>query len=81
MAGQIIKKGEKKWLVRIFTGRDGNGKRQYLNKLIHGNKKDASDYLSRTLTDISQGTFVAPSSTTLDEYLNGMAQEFREAET
>jgi integrase len=70
MAGQIIKKGEKKWLVRIFTGRDGNGKRQYLNKLIHGNKKDASDYLSRTLTDISQGTFVTPSSTTLDEYLN-----------
>jgi integrase len=71
MAGQIIKKGDKKWLVRIFMGRDGNGKRQYFNKLIHGNKKDASDYLSRTITEISQGTFVAPSKTTLDEYLDG----------
>jgi integrase len=70
MAGQVIKKGDRKWLVRVFLGRDGSGKRRYFNKLIHGNKKDASDYLSRTLTEISQGTFVAPSKTTLDEYLN-----------
>ena len=26
MAGQIIKRGDKKWLVRIFQGRDENGK-------------------------------------------------------
>lgn len=70
MAGQLIKKGERKWLVRIFLGRDGNGKRNYFNKLIQGNKKDASDYRSRTLTDISQGKFVAPSKTTLNEYLD-----------
>jgi hypothetical protein len=30
MAGQIIKRGDKTWLVRIFIGRDGKGKRQYL---------------------------------------------------
>lgn len=70
MAGQVIKKGDRKWLVRVFLGRDGNGKRRYFNKLIQGNKKDASGYLSRTLTEISQGTFVVPSKTTLDEYLN-----------
>lgn len=70
MAGQLIKKGERKWLVRIFLGRDGNGKRDYFNKLIHGTKKEASDYRSRMLTDISQGTFVVPSKTTLDEYID-----------
>ena len=26
MAGQIIKRGDKRWLVRIFQGRDENGK-------------------------------------------------------
>jgi len=41
MAGQIIKRGDKTWVVRIFTGRDGNGKRGYINKTIRGNKKDA----------------------------------------
>ena len=61
MAGQIIKRGDKTWLVRIFTGRDGKGKRQYLNKTVRGTKKDAETYLSKTLTEISSGTFVESS--------------------
>jgi len=69
-AGQIIPRGEDTWLVRIFKGRDGNGKRQYLNKTIKGKKKDAQDYLSKTLTAISTGTFVEPLPLTLSEYLN-----------
>ncbi|MEK6300505.1 MAG: tyrosine-type recombinase/integrase [Acidobacteriota bacterium] len=70
MAGQVIEKGKRKWLVRIFLGRGGNGKRSYFNKLIHGTKKDAEGFLSRTLTEISQGKFMAPSTNTLDDYLN-----------
>lgn len=69
MAGQIIKRGDKTWLVRIFTGRDDNGKRHYLNKTIRGNKKDAEAYLSKTTTDISTGAFVEPSPMVLGEYL------------
>ncbi len=70
MAGQIIKRGDKTWLVRIFMGRDGNGKRRYLNKTIRGNKKDAERYLSKTQTEITSGTFVEASSLTLDRYLD-----------
>lgn len=70
MAGQVIKKGDRKWLVRVFLGRDGNGKRRYFNKLIHGTRKDAEGFRSRTLTEMSQGKFVAPSMDTLDQYLN-----------
>ena len=57
MAGQIIKRGEKNWVVRIFMGRDGNGKRRYMNKTIRGTKKAADTYLNKTLTEISAGTF------------------------
>jgi hypothetical protein len=70
MAGQVIKKGKRKWLVRIFLGRDGDGRRRYFNKLIHGTKKGAVGYLSRTLTEMSQGTFVPPSMSTVGEYLD-----------
>jgi integrase len=70
MAGQIIKRGEKTWLVRIFTGRDANGKRCYLNKTIKGNKKDADAYLNKTATAISTGMFVEPSPLTVDDYLD-----------
>jgi integrase len=70
MAGQIIKRGVDKWLVRIFTGRDAHGKRHYLNKTISGKKKDANHYLSTTLASMNQGTFVKPSPMTIDEYLD-----------
>ncbi len=70
MAGQIIKRGDKTWLVRIFMGRDGAGKRHYMNKTIRGNKKDAETFLSKTQTQISSGTFVEPSLLTIDEYLD-----------
>jgi integrase len=70
MAGQIIKRGDKTWVVRIFTGRDANGKRRYLNKTIKGTKKDAETYLSKTTTAISTGTFVEPSPLTLNDYLS-----------
>jgi integrase len=70
MAGQIIKRGDKNWIVRIFMGRDGNGKRRYLNKTVRGTKKDANTYLSKTLTEISAGTFVESSPDTVQEYLN-----------
>ncbi|HEX8139021.1 MAG TPA: tyrosine-type recombinase/integrase [Pyrinomonadaceae bacterium] len=70
MAGQIIKRGDKTWVVRIFMGRDANGKRRYLNKTIKGSKKDADTYLSTTVTAISTGTFVEPSPITVNDYLS-----------
>ena len=44
MAGQIIKRGDKTWAVRIFLGRDAKGKQLFHRKTIHGTKKDAETY-------------------------------------
>jgi len=74
MAGQIIKRGDKIWLVRIYMGCDANGKRRYLNKTIKGTKKDADTYLSKTVTAISTGTFVEPSPLTVKDYLDKWLQ-------
>jgi integrase len=47
MAGQLIRRGDHTWLVRVFPERDREiGKREYHNKTIHGNKKDAGDALT-----------------------------------
>jgi integrase len=62
--------GEDNWRVRIFIGRDGNEKRRYINKTIRGKKKDAQDYLNKTLTAISAGTFVEPSPMTVSAYFD-----------
>src|SRR5256885_317349 len=69
MAGQIIGSGNDTWTVRIFMGRDTQGKRRYFNKTIHGKKKDAQKWLTAALRDKDLGTFVEPASMSLDEYL------------
>src|ERR1051325_9424910 len=70
MAGQIIKRGEKTWIVRIFQGRDENGKRHYLNKTIHGTKKNAEKYLTAKLRDKDLGINIEPASESLAKYLD-----------
>ena len=42
VAGQLVSRGKRTWLVRVFLGRDSEGKRRYHNKTIHGTKKEAN---------------------------------------
>jgi integrase len=70
MAGQIIARGENTWLVRIYVGRDETGTRKYLNKTIHGTKKDAQRWLTATLRDQDMGLSVQPRQGTLNDYLD-----------
>jgi integrase len=74
MAGQIIKRGDDTWLVRIFMGRDAQGQRRYMNKTVKGKKRDAETFLSKTLTSISTGSFVEPSPMKVNEYLDKWLQ-------
>jgi len=70
-AGQIIPRGERTWLVRVFMGRDSeSGKRKYVNKTIHGTLRDAQAYLNRSQRDRDLGVFFEPSRMSLDAYLD-----------
>ena len=69
MAGQIIKRGEKVWTVRIFLGRTAEGNRQYQNKTIHGTKKDAQKWLNDALTKKDLGIPTFQTKVSLGEYL------------
>jgi hypothetical protein len=51
MAGQLIPHGERTWFVRVYLGCDDADRRRYHSKAIHGNKRDAQEYLTRALRD------------------------------
>lgn len=69
-AGQIINRGPRVWLCRVFLGRDGDGKRLIQNHTVHGNKKDAQAWLNATLTKKDLGIPTFESKTTLGTYLD-----------
>ena len=70
MAGQIIKRGERNFVVRIFLGRDANGKRDYMNHTVKGNKKDAQALLNRLMREKDLGVLIEPARMSLNEYLD-----------
>jgi integrase len=70
MTGQIVKRGENTWYIRIFLGRDANGKRKYFNKTIHGTKKEAQKFLTAKTREKDLGIFFEPASMPLNEYLD-----------
>ena len=41
---EFIRRGRHKWLVRVFKGRDENGRRIFANKTITGTKDDAENW-------------------------------------
>ena len=70
MAGQLIKRGDNVWLVRVFLGRDENGKRLFHNHTVHGTKKDAQRYLTGVLQQRDAGTWIPPQALALDAFLD-----------
>lgn len=70
MAGQIINRNGNTWLVRIFAGKDASGKRKYINKTIHGTKKDAQTFLNAKLREQDLGINIEASTLTLNELLD-----------
>ena len=69
--GSIIEKGEGKWLVRVFVGRDDSGKRRYRSKAVQGGKRAARKALTALLAEKDAGRLplVRPSAT-VDEWLD-----------
>ena len=69
--GQIIARGERRWLVRVYLGRARETrKRTYHNRTIYGSLRHAQAYLTRRLheRDLSRG--VEGLQCTVDEFLD-----------
>jgi len=66
----IIKKGIDTWLVRIFLGRDENGKTRFFNETVKGKKKDAEKLETKKKRELDLGIFIEHSKITVDEYLD-----------
>lgn len=79
MAGQIIKRSERRWLTRVYLGRDAAGKRKFHSKTVHGTKKDAEAYLRDRLQELSRGDLKRPSTMTVNEFLNSWLLSIRGA--
>jgi integrase len=69
--GQIIARGDRRWLIRVYLGRDSETKkRNYHNRTIHGSLREAQAYLTRKLRERDLGRNLEGAKITLNEYLD-----------
>lgn len=70
-AGQIIRRGDRKFVVRVYMGTNATtGKREYMNRTVHGSKEDAQRTLNSMLRERDLGTLREPDRTDLAAYLD-----------
>jgi hypothetical protein len=69
--GQIIARGDGRWLIRVYLGRDHETKkRNYHNRTIHGHMREARAYLTKKLRERDLGRDSEGAKITLNEYLD-----------
>jgi hypothetical protein len=69
--GQIVARGERCWLVRVYLGGDlETRKRMYHNRTIYGSLRHAQAYLTKRLHERDLCRGVAGLQVTLDEFLD-----------
>jgi integrase len=69
--GQIIRRGECRWLVRLYIGRDREtGKRNYYSRTVRGSLRQAQTYLTTKLHERDLRRGAAGVQVTFDEFLD-----------
>lgn len=68
--GQIIKKGKKRYQVRIPAGKDSKGKRLFWTKTITGTQADAEKLRTEKLRERDLGHLILADSLTLNAHLD-----------
>lgn len=78
MAGQIVAKGDRTWLVRVYVGRDPQtGKREYHGHTVHGTKNDAQTYLNGKLRERDLGIYAGVQHTTMGALFDDLLTDYQ----
>jgi integrase len=66
----IVKRGKDTWQVRIFLGRDENGKTRFFNQTVKGKRKDAVSLERKKIQELEAGVSIEHTKIIVNEYLD-----------
>jgi hypothetical protein len=70
MQGSLRQRGQRSWELRVHNGRDAlTGRKTYVQKTVHGTKREAESELARFVTEVGDGAHASTKSTSVGELL------------
>ena len=72
--GQMIPRGDRKWLLRVFLGRDADGRNRYASKTVTATTAQAQQELTKLLRESDTKSLARPTKYTLAEYVEHAAE-------
>ncbi len=70
MQGSLRQRGQRSWELRVLNGRDAlTGRKTYLQKTVHGTKREAETELARFVTEVGDGAHASTKGATVGELL------------
>jgi integrase len=68
--GQLEERTPGHWRIRVFIGRDTDGKRRYLSRTVEGTKKEAEDELRELIGKKRKGRLTKPARRSLAAWMD-----------
>lgn len=70
MRGHMQQRSHDAWRLKVFLGRDAAGKRRYLERTVHGSRREAERELARLVVEVDDGRHVASGPMAVGELLD-----------
>ncbi len=70
MRGHLQQRSPDTWRLKVYVGRSADGKRRYLERTVHGSRREAERELARLIVEVDEGRHVASAPMTMGELLD-----------
>lgn len=70
MRGHLQQRSRDTWRLKVYVGRSADGRKRYVERTVHGSRREAGRELARLVVEVDEGRHVASAPMTVGELLD-----------
>ncbi len=70
MRGHLQQRSRDTWRLKVYVGRSADGRKRYVERTVHGSRREAERELARLVVEVDEGRHVASAPMTVGELLD-----------
>lgn len=70
MRGHLQQRSRDTWRLKVYVGRSADGRKRYVERTVHGSRREAERELARLVVEVDEGRHVASAPITVGELLD-----------